>query len=72
MRCSAESVHLWTCSSMIFLKHVNQESETEALTNAHNSLLEAAISILGEVIFNRFFDAFVQLVLCDAEERFRR
>lgn len=44
---------------------------TEPLKNTHNSLLEATMSILGEMIFDHFLNASVQLVLCSLEELLR-
>lgn len=44
---------------------------TETLKNTHNALLEATMSILGEMIFDHFLNASVQLVPCDIEEFLR-
>ena len=56
----------------MFLQNVNGEIEKEESKNAHNSLLEAAMSILGELILSQFSDAFLQLISCGIKESLRR
>lgn len=55
----------------MFLENVNGEIEREQSKNAHHSLLEAAMSILGELILNQVSDAFLQLIFCGIKEFLR-